>query len=175
MCAAIFPQKTTMPVCLGFFLHTSSMVCSIERVHHRYSNYLTIWQRWRGEVAWAHLWKTLGSAVRSITNIYSLLLSLASHLMSLVSCLLYQVFCIMFHVSCLTSPVSRLLSHVFCLMSPVFCIMSLISCLTHLLSHVSWLSHISCLTPSVSCMTSPVSHQLFNCFMSPVLRLLPLI
>ena len=26
----------------------------------------------QGEVAWAHLWKTLGGAVRSFTNIYSL-------------------------------------------------------------------------------------------------------
>ena len=41
-----------------------------------YSNYLTVWQSRRGEeVAWAHLWKTLGGAVRSITNIYSLLRS----------------------------------------------------------------------------------------------------
>ena len=26
MCTAIYPQKTTTSVCLGFFLHTSSMI-----------------------------------------------------------------------------------------------------------------------------------------------------
>ena len=47
-------------------------VFSIDRVHQVGSNYLTVWQSRRGEVAWAHLWKTQEGAVRSITNIYSL-------------------------------------------------------------------------------------------------------
>ena len=36
---------------------------------------LSILQTEQREVAWAHLWKTLGGALRSITNIYSLIYS----------------------------------------------------------------------------------------------------
>ena len=42
----------------------------IDRVHH--SNYLTVWQS-KERLGETHVWKTLGGAVHSITNIYSLM------------------------------------------------------------------------------------------------------
>ena len=35
LCVAIFPHKTTTSVCLGFFLHTSSMVFSLRCCHQQ--------------------------------------------------------------------------------------------------------------------------------------------
>ena len=73
-------ERTATPSVFQRCAHATSpcSVCSVDRVHQVvYSTYLTVWQSRQGEVAWAHLWKTLGDAVRSITNIYSLVQSQA--------------------------------------------------------------------------------------------------
>ena len=66
-------ERTAPPCVFQTFAHpTSSPACSV-----RQSGSWSILQTEQGEVGWANVWKRQGSAVCSLTNIYSLDVTIA--------------------------------------------------------------------------------------------------